>query len=781
MAPITSSGILTYQTTASKWYDIMYENDMRPAGFGAAVKKYFSDPVLLYTVAIMMAIMYHYSNFGFIPFGLASFIITALLFKVFDFIMKHKIIGVAVYIALFVMLMGIVSMTVNLGYQLYDEYPLPFFVWFITPQAALDFNIWYTITIFLLFAFFMSSVVYYFTRAIYRVFMGFIVFWIPFAIYGKEAEQMPIPFIILLSMGYFVLMIYFRELREDDTIKVAAKRETWKSVGIFAIVFASAAAVIPKPKVTADRTMLEQMISADKYTDDLVAMLGLLRDSSSGGLYRNVNSDIPLYYALADEPLHLKTATYTTYNYSSDTWSAGGDDQKKVASYRRFPAEITQNGDLISAILTAAEADRSFAEKYGLTDFSLNDLTLPGKKEVTIYAAMENTQSAPVPQYTEALLDSSTKKGVDLLKTGIIRSKQRFEGAVSFKFRYAADTFFINQRNKAIIDALSGANNYELLKEASNILKEEFKYSDYEDEELERYIGVLDDERSASKDMTLFLDYGNKKRIYDLATEITEGLETDYDKAKAIELYFVKNGYVYDLEYAKSRGENAENFLFNTKRGVCYEYATSMVLLARAAGIPARYCEGFLMSDENNNDELGTNYIITPKSGHGYPELYINGAGWIYFEPTIYNGGGNKEKNSFLTMLMYSGFILFGILILIIASILIYPSLYHKIFISICRKGSPENRARAVMFRICRLYSIRDANTSHEAAAIVKSQSGADIYAAAKIFDAVVYGGASISEQDGEKCVLCYISAYDALKEKKKKSRKSKEISYDDK
>ena len=130
-------------------------------------------------------------------------------------------------------------------------------------------------------------------------------------------------------------------------------------------------------------------------------------------------------------------------------------------------------------------------------------------------------------------------------------------------------------------------------------------------------------------------DYGNSEKILKLAEEITGGLSSDYDKARAIEQYFYLNDFVYDLNYVKSSMENVENFLFHTKRGVCYEYATSMVLLARAAGIPARYCEGFNMSKKSINEKYGTNYRITTMDSHGFPELYIEGFGWMSFEPTV--------------------------------------------------------------------------------------------------------------------------------------------------
>ena len=267
------------------------------------------------------------------------------------------------------------------------------------------------------------------------------------------------------------------------------------------------------------------------------------------------------------------------------------------------------------------------------------------------------------------------------------------------------------------------------------------------------------------------LDYGDKSRIYDLAQEITQGLDSDYDKAKAIEQYFFLNDFIYDLEYVKSRGENVENFLFNTKRGVCFEYATSMVMLARAAGIPARYCEGYLVSQMHENQKYNTNMLITPKDAHGYPELYIEGYGWMTFEPTISAGTNEEEKLDLFEMLMIAGIILFGLLILILIFIKIYPSLSHKLFVIRCGKKSPEDMVKAVMYRLCRVYRISGVNTSHEAAKEIMRISGADVSVPADLFDDVVYGEKSISSQDAEKVLNTYVSAYEAYRETKKKRR----------
>lgn len=748
----------------------MHETEKKTTGLKSLLTRYLCDPVLIYTVITMTSIMYHYRDTMLTAvYALASLVIGALIFRLFDFMMGHRVIGSAAYIALLYVFIQTALLCTDKGAE---DFPISFGVWFITPQAAVEFNSWYTFAIFLLFMFFMSSVIYYFTRVRYRIFMGFLIFIIPFAIYGKEAEQMPIVFIILMAVGYIMLLVYFRELRDSDTVVIANKKETWRSVGIYALLFAAIAAVVPKPKVDADRSFIESIISAERFTDRLVAMLGNFRETSSGGQYRDVDNNTTLYYVSADEELHFKTASFSTYDYLYDTWYIEDADRKKTGEYDEAPVDLGQAGALTQAILTAAELDSSFAEEYGLSGYSPDEIVIPEERSTAIHSVYGSTEFAPVPQFAKSLVWTNSGESMEILKTGLVRHRDRFPVTSAFVYRYYSDTFFTDGRNKEIIDIISQSDYADLLWDAERILGREYRNSDNEDQIIGQYYDILQNEYDEYIDYCYgLLDYGGSSRIYDLAQEITQGLDSDYEKAKAIEQYFFANDFVYDLQYVKARGENVESFLFNTKRGVCYEYATSMVLLARAAGIPARYCEGYLVSQSRENPDLGTNFVVTPRDAHGYPELYIEGFGWVTFEPTIAAAAETEKKKSLSETLMIAGVMLFGLLVLIFAAIKIYPPLSHKLFVVRCRKKTPAEAAKAVMYRLCRIYRIPGVNTSHEAAERIMEISGADISVSADLFDAAVYGEAGLEDQDIERTLYAYISAYEAYTELKKKRR----------
>ncbi|HEX9092164.1 MAG TPA: transglutaminase-like domain-containing protein, partial [Anaerolineales bacterium] len=72
-------------------------------------------------------------------------------------------------------------------------------------------------------------------------------------------------------------------------------------------------------------------------------------------------------------------------------------------------------------------------------------------------------------------------------------------------------------------------------------------------------------------------------------------------------------------------------FLFDLRKGYCDFYASAMVILARAAGVPARLAIGYASGTYNLNSKL---FIVTQADAHSWVEVYFPGIGWVPFEPT---------------------------------------------------------------------------------------------------------------------------------------------------
>jgi hypothetical protein len=133
----------------------------------------------------------------------------------------------------------------------------------------------------------------------------------------------------------------------------------------------------------------------------------------------------------------------------------------------------------------------------------------------------------------------------------------------------------------------------------------------------------------------LKLPEGVPARVYDLAVEITSQQPTPYDQAKAIETFLRGYPYNLDLPAPPIDRDIADYFLFDLQTGYCDYYATSMVVLARAKGLPARLVVGFV---GGYFDEENEGYLVTEADAHTWVEIYFSGFGWIPFEPTAAQG-----------------------------------------------------------------------------------------------------------------------------------------------
>ena len=121
------------------------------------------------------------------------------------------------------------------------------------------------------------------------------------------------------------------------------------------------------------------------------------------------------------------------------------------------------------------------------------------------------------------------------------------------------------------------------------------------------------------------------QRVRDLAETLTAGQPTPYDRALAIETYLRQFPYTLELPDPPADRDIVDYFLFDLKTGYCDYYASAMVILARAAGLPARLVVGYAGGSYDLQKAV---YRISEADGHSWPEIYFPGTGWVEFEPT---------------------------------------------------------------------------------------------------------------------------------------------------
>ncbi len=129
----------------------------------------------------------------------------------------------------------------------------------------------------------------------------------------------------------------------------------------------------------------------------------------------------------------------------------------------------------------------------------------------------------------------------------------------------------------------------------------------------------------------LQLPESTPERVLALARELTQADPTPYDRAESIEAYLRGFPYTLEVKPPPQGRDVVDYFLFTARQGYCDYYATAMVVLARAAGLPARVVVGYASGEY---DAPTAKYIIREKDAHSWVEVYFSGIGWVEFEPT---------------------------------------------------------------------------------------------------------------------------------------------------
>jgi transglutaminase-like putative cysteine protease len=123
-------------------------------------------------------------------------------------------------------------------------------------------------------------------------------------------------------------------------------------------------------------------------------------------------------------------------------------------------------------------------------------------------------------------------------------------------------------------------------------------------------------------------------RFKELANEIISKLpdklkDDPFAKAAAIKQYLEKN-VSYSLSHRHANvPDPVADFLFGDRIGYCVHIAHAAVYLWRAAGIPARVGVGYMVEADHRR---GSSILIRGGDAHAWPELYLDGVGWIVFD-----------------------------------------------------------------------------------------------------------------------------------------------------
>lgn len=116
--------------------------------------------------------------------------------------------------------------------------------------------------------------------------------------------------------------------------------------------------------------------------------------------------------------------------------------------------------------------------------------------------------------------------------------------------------------------------------------------------------------------------------VLELATTITAGTRTDFERAQAIAVY-LRDQYALDPDTPSGHSMAIlELFLDRTRRGRDEQFVAAYGVLAAAAGLPVRIAVGF---DTVVTSDGGTQAVSS--AALAWPEVQFEGFGWVRFDP----------------------------------------------------------------------------------------------------------------------------------------------------
>ncbi|MDE6595011.1 MAG: transglutaminase-like domain-containing protein, partial [Oscillospiraceae bacterium] len=475
-----------------------------------------------------------------------------------------------------------------------------------------------------------------------------------------------------------------------------------------------------------------------------------------------------LYFVRTNDPVYYKTQVFDEYDPDVRAWRPS-DDEVTGNKLWQDKAELLSFEKLSEAIEAAAEERPEIYEEYptarsyeGITDSETFSVIYTRDFSAIYILAPLRIKDAVVSNIGAKY---SCRSDSGEVFTNMYRLPQGRDYTVKY---YSEDVF--DKLIEAGACDISFEDYGDLLWQAYLMSSIDSEYSNVANEFYNEYAKASkykrDNETAVSDE------------IQALAYQLTEGMEYDWQKAAALEQFFNKGDFVYSLTYqAPEELDTPEYFIFESKTGTCSDFATAYTLLARAAGLTVRYVEGFTTTP-GQNPQPGTYYIYS-ENAHAYPEVYIPGAGWRVYEPTVasLNGGSGTDGDAD----NYMAFLLTAAIAVVVFAIFILLVIFSpKIAESFFRAGlifcGSERAVRRLYLRHAdRLGTKLDIDpvpmTLEEVSSATVLKTGISLDPIGIPLGEHCYGGKNITKEERKAAYDCYKSQYKELIKKRKKGR----------
>ena len=121
-------------------------------------------------------------------------------------------------------------------------------------------------------------------------------------------------------------------------------------------------------------------------------------------------------------------------------------------------------------------------------------------------------------------------------------------------------------------------------------------------------------------------------RAQALARGVTAGAPTTYDQVQALIAWIGANTrYSTNIPPLPRGADTVNEFLFGNRVGFCEQISTSLAVMLRSLGIPAREAVGYVPGPYNPITDL---YEVRAEDAHAWVQVWLPGHGWQSFDPT---------------------------------------------------------------------------------------------------------------------------------------------------
>ena len=568
-------------------------------------------PILLYLLSVSTALMYTICRSQFLPCSLVMGALTAGIFWLF-YKLRFKPLPTTLCIFGLILgawLIGSAAGSWNPG----EDVSFMNFLF----SASATFELLYAAAAVFIFSVVIGFIGCYFSVISPRPCFLMLLMFIPMILSSRTAREMPVYFMLIMT-GCFIfasanLAVPCPAEGQASFEESSSKRRRVGTTCAAAVLLTLIVALLPKADSTPFKEYLDSFVpkSSGFYGGGLVNFT----NHSAVNTGANAPDDDLLFTVNTDSPGLLKCWAFDLYSdtgwtlYRGDYDFETGYSDWESYSTERVPAEYIYT--LCEYRDDLPEVSRTLLEGITPEDPERSVMTISVKDGSSTRVVMH-------PAHTVK----------DMLPEECGRSYRNPRDDIFTEFAFPVNAAYavvhsVNKENVELLRRLDYDSFEQLIYEAFNVGVLSNKTSS---EILDEMEWAEDYQRETAGDIS--------PEIQTLADEITEGLDNDYDKARAIEQWFGDAGFVYDLEFVPEE-TSAEYFLFESRRGICSDFATAMTLLARAAGLPARYCEGYAITQETYDKETGL-YNITNQQAHAFTQIYFPGGGWLEFDATRY-------------------------------------------------------------------------------------------------------------------------------------------------